>query len=183
MSEPGSDGPPRGVLIAAIVLAAAAVVTLLVVVSTKVAEPAPQPVAIAAAPAPKADGGACRALMNVLPDVLGDYRRATAVNPVPSGAAAWQTDAGDEPVILRCGLDRPVDFVISSPLQVVDEVQWFRAGSDVTDAGRTTWITVDRPVYVALTLPEGSGPTPIQLISRAITESMKATPLDPAPIR
>ena len=29
-------------------------------------------------------------------------------------------------------------------------------------AARSTWFAVDRPVYVALTLPAGSGPTPIQ---------------------
>lgn len=188
MTEDSTDAPPRGVLIAAVVLAIAAIVGVLVVVATKVAAPTSQPVAIAAAPAPKADGEACRALMKVLPDALGDYRRAKAVDPVPAGAAAWQTEAaqsdtGAEPVILRCGLERPADFVTSSPLQVVDDVQWFQAGSDVEDAGRTTWIAVDRPAYVALTLPDGSGSTPIQLISRALADAMAATPLDPAPIR
>ncbi len=183
MTEDGPDGPPRGVLIAAIVVSVVAVVALLAVMATKVAAPVPQPVAIAAAPAPNATGEVCRALMQSLPEALGDYRRATAMDPVPAGAAAWQTNDGTEPVILRCGLDRPVDFVTSSPLQVVDEIKWFQAGSDATDAGRTTWIAVDRPVYVALTLPDGSGPTPIQLISRALAESMPATPLDPAPIR
>lgn len=183
VTDDATDGPPRGVLIAAIVLAVAAVVTLLVVIAIRQATPSAQPVAIAGAPAPNADGSACRALGNVLPDVMGDYHRVKAVDPVPVGAAAWQPEAGGEPVILRCGLDRPVDFVTSSPLQLVDEVQWFQAGSDVSDAGRTTWITVDRPAYVALTLPDASGPTPIQLISRAVASAMKATPLDPAPIR
>jgi hypothetical protein len=183
VTDDSTDGPPRGVLIAAIVLVVVVIVGVLVVVATKVAVPTPQPVAIAAAPAPKADGEACRELMNVLPETLGDYRRAKAVDPVPAGAAAWQPDSGGEPVILRCGLDRPVDFVSSSPLQVVDEVNWFQAGSDVADTGRTTWIAVDRPVYVALTLPDGSGSTPIQLISRALAGAMTATPLDPAPIR
>ena len=87
--------------------------------------------------------------------------------PAPVGAAAWQADPDAEPVILRCGLERPVDFVAGTPLQVVDDVDWFRIG----DEGRSTWITVDRPVYVALTLPDGSGPTPIQLISTAVAKA------------
>jgi hypothetical protein len=173
------DGPPRAVLIAAIVIAVGAIIAVLVVAATREAKPAPRPVAIAAAPAPNADGDACRALMSVLPDVMGDYHRAQAAEPVPAGAAAWQTQPGADPVILRCGLDRPDDFVTSSPLQVVDEVEWFRIPGD----GRTTWVTVGRPVYVALTLPDGSGPTPIQLLSRAVAQAMPATPVNPGPVR
>jgi hypothetical protein len=173
------DGPPRAVLIAAIVVAVGAVIAVLVVAATRQATPAPKPVAIAGAPAPQADGDACRALMNVLPDVMGDYHRARAADPVPAGAAAWQAEPDGDPVVLRCGLDRPDDFVASSPLQVVDEVEWFRISGD----GRTTWVTVDRPAYVALTLPDGSGPTPIQLLSKAVAQAMPAMPVNPGPVR
>jgi hypothetical protein len=69
--------------------------------------------------------------------------------------------------------------VVGSPLQEVEPVQWF----ELTDAGRSTWFAVDRPVYIALTLPSGSGPTPIQEISEAISQTMPAKPLDPAPVR
>jgi hypothetical protein len=82
-------------------------------------------------------------------------------------------------VILRCGLDRPIAFVLGSPLQVVDAVQWF----EVADQGRSTWFAVDRPVYVALTLPQGSGPTPIQEISRVVAKTLPAKPVDPGPPR
>lgn len=179
MTDDGTDGPPRAVLIAAVVVAVGAMIGVLVVAATREATPAPRPVAIAAAPAPQADGAPCRALMNALPDDLGDYHRAKAVEPVPVGAAAWQAQPDGEAVILRCGLDRPDDFVTSSPLQVVDDVQWFRVSGD----GRTTWVTVDRPVYIALTLPDGSGPTPIQLLSRVVAQAMPATPLNPGPIQ
>ena len=58
------------------------------------------------------------------------------------------------------------------------------AGEDPgADDGRSTWFAVDRPVYVALTLPAGSGPTPIQEISRAIAKSLPAKAVDPAPVR
>jgi hypothetical protein len=36
---------------------------------------------------------------------------------------------------------------------------------------------------VALTLPQGSGPTPIQTISEVIAKSLPAKPIDPAPVR
>ena len=110
---------------------------------------------------------------------MGDYHRAPAAEPAPAGAAAWQSDPASEPVILRCGLDRPIEFVVGSPIQVVDAIQWF----EVADQGRSTWFVVDRPVYVALTLPQGSGPTPIQQISEVIAKTMSAKPVDPAPVR
>jgi hypothetical protein len=179
VTDDDRDGPPRGALIAALAVAATAVVGLLVVAALRQTPPRPAPVAIAAAPAPDADGDTCRTLMVALPDGLGDYHRAAAAEPVPAGAAAWQAGADRDPVILRCGLERPDDFVVSSPLQAVDDVNWFRIGGE----GRTTWVTVDRPVYVALTLPDGSGPTPIQLISGAVAKAMPAVRPNPGPVR
>ena len=87
-------------------------------------------------------------------------------------------------MILRCGLDRPAEFVVGTPLQMVDDVQWFRltdGNSGDPDAQRSTWVSVDRPVYVALTLPAGSGPSPIQTLSKVIARTMPAMPIRPAP--
>jgi Protein of unknown function (DUF3515) len=56
-------------------------------------------------------------------------------------------------------------------------------GDDRAGDGRTTWYAVDRPVYVALTLPQGSGPTAIQQISEVVAESLPTTPINPAPAR
>ncbi|MCV7434582.1 DUF3515 domain-containing protein [Mycolicibacterium bacteremicum] len=173
------DGPPRSLIIAAVGVAVAAVIVLLTFAATRQAAPEEKPVAIAAAPAPQAESPECTALMSALPEQLGDYRRATAVEPVPAGAAAWQADPSADAVIMRCGLERPVDFRVGTPVQVVDEVQWF----EVSQHGVSTWFAVDRSSYVALTLPTGSGPTPIQLISKAIARTMPARQPDPGPAR
>jgi hypothetical protein len=172
------DGPPRALLIAAIVVAVGAVIAILTFAALRQSPPEQDAVAIATVPAPHADGAECRTLLDALPDQLGDYRRAPAADPAPAGAAAWQATPDGEAVILRCGLDRPAEFVVGSPLQVVDAVQWF----EVADQGRSTWFAVDRPVYVALTLPQESGPTPIQGISEVIAKSLPAKPIDPAPV-
>ncbi|ORA05815.1 hypothetical protein BST17_07415 [Mycolicibacterium bacteremicum] len=166
-------------MIAAVGVAVAAVIVLLTFAATRQAAPEEKPVAIAAAPAPQAESPECTALMSALPEQLGDYRRATAVEPVPAGAAAWQADPSADAVIMRCGLERPVDFRVGTPVQVVDEVQWF----EVSQHGVSTWFAVDRSSYVALTLPTGSGPTPIQLISKAIARTMPARQPDPGPAR
>ena len=178
-ADDGTDGPPRSLLIAAVVIAVAAAVGVLTVAVLRQAPGQEEPVPIATVPAPQAQSPECAALMAALPEQLGDYRRVPAADPAPPGAAAWRAESQAEPIILRCGLDRPLDFVVGAPTQVVDSVQWF----EVTDDDRSTWFAVDRPVYIALTLPSGTGPTPIQEISEAIAQTMPAKPVDPAPAR
>jgi hypothetical protein len=168
-----SDGPPRALIIAAIGLAVATIGVILVIAATRQA-PLP-PVALPAVAAPQASNPACGALIQALPERLGDYQRAQLAQPAPEGATAWRAGSGSEPVVLRCGLDRPADFVVGSPIQVVDRVQWFQVAA--------TWYTVDRPVYIALTLPAGSGPTPIQELSEVIDRTIAAVPINPAPAR
>ena len=191
MNSQTGDGPPKAVLIVALVVAVGAVVAVLAVAAVRQRQPAPEPIAISTVPAPRAESPECGALIGALPDQLGDYQRAPVVEPAPTGTAAWQSDAGSEALILRCGVDRPAEFVVGAPLQMVDAVQWFRVGeagagapgAGEAAAGRSTWFAVDRPVYVALTLPAGSGPTPIQRLSAAIAETLPEQPIDPAPAR
>lgn len=190
MTSDHRDGPPRTLIIAALLVAVAALVVVLGIAAVRQGTPEPEPVAIAAVPAPKADGPDCRALLAAVPELLGDFRRAATAEPTPAGAAAWQAGPDTEAIILRCGLDRPVDFVVGAPLQVVDDVQWFRVDEEAAPGSRpepeqprSTWYAVDRPVYVALTLPQQSGPTPIQVISRVLADTLPARPLDPGPPR
>ena len=184
--SPAADGPPRTLLIAAVVVAVSVLITVLGIAASRQRSPEQQPVAIPSIPAPQADSQQCHDLLNALPQQLGDFRRAPTVDPTPPGTAAWRAEPDTEPVVLRCGLERPTDFVVGTPLQVVDEIQWFRVGESgaaTDDQGRSTWYAVDRPVYVALTLPSGSGPTPIQQISGQIARTMSAQEPAPAPAR
>ena len=177
--ETAADGPPRALLIAGVVVAVLAIAAVLGIAATRQAPV--QPVVIASVPAPKADSSTCRALLDALPANLGEFKRVAAADPVPPGAAAWRGSADNFPVIMRCGIGRPAEFVVGSPIQMVNAVQWFRL--DDPDVDRSTWVTVDRPVYVALTLPTESGPTPIQTLSDLIARTMPAVPIDPNPAR
>jgi Protein of unknown function (DUF3515) len=179
-----ADGPPRAVLIAAVAVATAAI-AVVIVLAVLSRHPQTKPVVIPPVPAPQADDPACKSLISALPQRLGDYQRVSPADPVPAGVAAWQSGASGQ-VVLRCGLDRPSDFVVGAPIQVVDTVQWFEA-SDAAGpttsgtAGIATWFAVDRPIYVALTLPQGSGPTPIQQLSDLIAHQLAAVPIRPGP--
>ena len=173
-----ADGPPRSLLIVAIVVAAAAAAVVLGIAVASRHHDQP-PVTIPAVPAPQAASPECATLLSVLPPQLGDYPRAIPAGQPPAGTAAWQKKGIDEPVVLRCGLDRPADFVVGTSVQVINDVQWFRA----SEGGRVTWFAVDRPVYVALTLPQDSGPTPIQQMSEAVAQALPAVPIRPGPPR
>jgi hypothetical protein len=179
------DGPPRALIIAAVVVAVTAIGVILVLAANLAAgrqapQHPPEPVVLAAVPAPQAADPACQALIAALPQQLGNYQRAAVAQPAPQGAAAWLAARDSAPVVLRCGLDRPDDFVVGSPIQVVDRVQWFEVTAQATGENRSTWYTVDRPVYVALTLPSGAGPTPIQQLSEVIDRTLAAAPINPA---
>lgn len=180
MSNPGDDdGPSRIALIAALAVAIAAVGAALVFAAAhRPARPPDGPLRVATVPAPHAGDAACRGVLEALPQQLGDYRRTEIAAPAPDGVAAWTADE-DGTVVLRCGLDRPADFVVGSPIQVVDRVQWF----EVREGERATWYAVDREVYLALTLPPGSGPTPIQELSDLIAGNLDAVPIRPGPAR
>jgi hypothetical protein len=164
------------VLIAAIAVAVAAVATVLTLAAISGTPDHGRPAVIPALPAPQATGPECERLLSALPAQLGDYKRVSPAQPVPAGAAAWE-NGSSEPVVLRCGLDKPPDFVVGSPIQVVNAVQWFQ----VNDNGRSTWFAVDRAVYVALTLPQGTGPTPIQQLSDVVAKTLPAVPIRPGP--
>jgi hypothetical protein len=114
--------------------------------------------------------------MATLPQRLDDYQRTTPAAPVPPATAAWRS--GDtEPILLRCGVGQPADFVVGAPIQIVNTVQWFRVTEQGT--GRSTWFVVDRAVNVALTLPQGTGATPIQEVSDLVAAKMPAVPIRP----
>ena len=175
VTGPLPDGPTRALIITAIAIAVTALGVILAIAATR--RPPTAPVAIAAVPAPGAQSRQCQALLNTLPGSLGGLARADTAEPTPAGTAAWRGDG--DPVILRCGLGRPAEFVVGAPIQVVNDVQWFRI--DDAAIGRSTWVSVDRPVYVALTLPAGYGPAPIQDMSGLIARTMDATPIRPGP--
>lgn len=135
------------------------------------------PVALVPVPAPKAESEECKALLSKLPMQLVSngtpMPRRDLAAPAPAGALAWG-DAKHEPIVLRCGLDRPSELTQTSQLRVISDVQWL----EVTQAGSSTWYVVDRPAYVALTVPADAGTGPLQDVSTTIRDTLPAVPVD-----
>lgn len=135
------------------------------------------PLALDQVAVPGARSPDCARLLSRLPTTLdggaaGALDRRQLAPPAPPATVAW----GAPPVLLRCGVSRPAGLTVSSRLLVVSGVQFLEVPGPAPDTD--TWVAVDRPVYVAVTLPSGSGSAPLQQLTEAIGAVLPARPLD-----
>lgn len=87
----------------------------------------------------------CADLIHALPTlVLGQEAR--DVEPADAPAAAW----GDPAVVLRCGVERPVQLEASSPCLVANDVGWL---ADEDSESVVVFTTIGRSTYVELSVP------------------------------
>ncbi|MGH3905315.1 MAG: DUF3515 domain-containing protein [Pseudonocardiaceae bacterium] len=177
--EAVSPPPSRWLLGIALVLPVALIVGVLVAAAV-VRSQRPGPLPLAAIPAPAADSPDCARLLAALPQELdGDadervHRRQLPV-PAPSGAATW----GEPPVVLRCGLGKPAALTATSRLLAVSGVQFLALPAPQvpgTEAG--SWVAVDRPVYVMVTLPSEAGSGPLQQLAGVIAQTLPGRAVD-----
>ena len=175
------SGYPPALIATAVALPVALVVGVVVAGVLAQRSPVREPVALTTVPAPQADSAQCATVLTALPDPLDDAPRAPLADPSPPGAAAWYSD-GAEPIVLRCGIPRPLEFRADSALVGVDGVQWLEIPGDAQGIAATTYVAVDRGPYLALTLPDGAGSGALQQLAEVVGAALPARPLDPAPI-
>lgn len=177
MSETGA--PPRAFIVAAAILATALAVTVAVFGLTYNGDENPQggdvgPLALVSVPAPQAESSQCTELVRAAPRTLKSAGRTLSkrelADPAPPATLAW---GEPNPVVLRCGLRRPGELSRTSPLRVINGVQWL----EVPGEGSATWYVVDREVYAALTVPADAGTGPLQDISDTVAKTLPAVPL------
>lgn len=137
--------------------------------------PAPAPAGPLALPpvdAPDAGSPSCVRLLATLPAELAasprPLPRLPLAAPAPEGAVAWAGAERARPVILRCGLPRPPELTPTSALIVINGVSWL----SLSEPDRDTFIAVDRPVYLALTVPRALGTGPVQTVSDAVRAAL-----------
>jgi Protein of unknown function (DUF3515) len=114
----------------------------------------------------------CPALMGALPlELTGEpSRRVQSDTPY---AYAW----GDPAIELVCGVDRPAGFVVGVSAIQINGVQWF---VDTSDPATTVWTTVDRPVYVEITLPAEVDSAPVTALTPQIAAALPYRDPEPA---
>ncbi|HYQ67047.1 DUF3515 domain-containing protein [Actinophytocola sp.] len=175
----------RGTLFVAAGLAAALLVGVIIasrfVGGDAEAAPTPEPprptgpLALGAVDAPDASAPACAQLVDALPASLPSngkkLKRLALAEPAPPAAAAWAGTRG-EPVVMRCGLGKPAELQPTASLRLISKVNWLPVEGD----GATTWYAVDRPVYIAVTIPEDAGTGVVQEMSETIAKAVPAAP-------
>ncbi|MER6990451.1 DUF3515 domain-containing protein [Saccharopolyspora hirsuta] len=136
------------------------------------------PLALAPIPAPEAESAECAAVIGALPRELkvGDAAvpRREVAQPAPAATIAWG-DAEHDPITVRCGIDAPAELTPTSQLVDVSGVSWL----EINQGGDTSWLAVDRPVYVALSVPGGTGTGPLQDLSAILREKLPKQPVFP----
>ena len=167
---------PTMIIIAALALTVAVIATVVVLArraQTAADAPDTGPLVVASAPAPGAAGRFCASLMPDLPKDLASLPRRPLADPQP-GVAGW----GDPAVILRCGLADPAELTCAAALtQFTDADGGSVAWLQLSDTSAVTYIAVDRPVRIAVTLPPGTGPGPVQQLSQLIATALPARPV------
>lgn len=179
MTVPAADAlgaPPRRLIVAAAVVAAilAAAIAVAGVLARTGDQPGTGPLALPSVPAPQAGSPECATLLSALPPELTSKNtrlsRRELAAPAPAATMAW---GEADPVVVRCGLERPPELTQTAELRVVSGVQWLPVPGDDT----ATWYVVDRAVYVALTVPNSAGTGPLQEVSDTVGAKLPQQPL------
>lgn len=170
----GRLGLPRWVI--AVAFGLPSILVIGVVIAAVVLRDQDQgPLGLPPVPAPAARSADCARLLATLPDEVdggdaGELDRRAIASPAPPGTAAW----GQPPVVLRCGLGRPAELTATSRLLEVSGVQFLQ----IPGSSSGTWVAVDRPVYVAVTLPDSVGSGPLQQVADAARETLPRQPVE-----
>lgn len=139
------------------------------------------PVRVAAPPANPAADVPCTGLLGKLPINLPSTDGALQGRSAQSSwtyVAAW----GDPPVVLRCGVPRPAGLTPGSSERLFSAngqqgVYWL----PVRHKKETVWTTVDRAVYVEVTVPTSYRQPPLSPIADAIAKALRPVcVVDPA---
>ncbi len=112
----------------------------------------------------------CTRLLQQVPATLGGLAGTPPGTAWPY-AAAWGTPA----VVLRCGVSRPAQLAPESTAQLIGSgddlsVNWLPIAGGQT----TVWTTVDREVYIAVTVPVFYATPPIAELSNVIETVLPA---------
>ncbi|WP_167305972.1 DUF3515 domain-containing protein [Nocardioides euryhalodurans] len=111
-------------------------VVLCVALTAAVAGCGTDPVAITGPDLDEADSRACRALVDDLPDALGDRER-VEVTPADALGAAW----GEPAIVLTCGVDEPGGITRTAVCQEVNGIGWFVPDAALEDESLDATLT------------------------------------------
>ncbi|MEP6598196.1 MAG: DUF3515 domain-containing protein [Actinomycetota bacterium] len=135
------------------------------------------PITVPAPPSDAASAAPCIQVLSVLPVQLGPLapRVVTPSTPGSPFVVAW----GDPPVVMRCGVARPAQLAPESSefLVLVGGVNWL----PIKQAAATVFVSIDRPVYIEVTVPQQLTYQPLPILGEAIASKLAAVCTVPQP--
>lgn len=124
-----------------------------------------------APPHAAAEAGPCAKLLALLPVTLkGLDQRAVHVTPESPDVVAW----GDPAVVLRCGVERPTDLRAGSgtPYFIVGGTEAGPYYDQVASGDDDVFTTVDRAVYISISVPRRYATGPVGPLSQLIAKAL-----------
>lgn len=141
------------------------------------------PVALPELPSPMAESPECAALVDSLPQELSGHQRANLAEPVPPGAAVWQSSSTQR-ITLRCGVDMPLGYTELTPTVDVSGARWMVVRDPAPGADMATWFSVDTSPVIAVTASSaalGHSNDPVSDLDLSAVEKVANSPA-PAPL-
>ena len=125
-------------------------------------------------PAPLADlaagadgAGACDSLLAAAPDSIAEGY--TRVDAVSEQTVAWSA-AGQDAIVLRCGVADPENYGPGARLDQINGVPWFEDVKLANGTTASTWYAMGRDVQVAASLPQAESNEAITNLTNLIAE-------------
>ena len=123
-------------------------------------------------PAPLADLAAgdsskCDSLLTAAPDSIAEGY--TRVDAVSEQTVAWSA-AGQDSIVLRCGVADPANYGPGARLDQINGVPWFEDVKLANGTTASTWYAMGRDVQVAASLPQAESNEAITNLTNLIAE-------------
>ena len=131
--------------------------------------PAPEqhPAPLADLAAAGSNTGACDSLLAAAPESIAEGY--TRVDAVSEQTVAWSA-AGQDAIVLRCGVADPENYGPGARLDQVNGVPWFEDVKLANGTTASTWYAMGRDVQVAASLPQAESNEAITNLTNLVAE-------------
>ena len=116
---------------------------------------------------PNAGSGACDSLLAAAPESIAENY--TRVDAVSEQTVAWSA-AGQDAIVLRCGVADPENYGPGARLDQINGVPWFEDVKLANGTTASTWYAMGRDVQVAASLPQAESNEAITNLTNLIAE-------------
>lgn len=109
----------------------------------------------------------CSPLLDGLPETLAEE---WTLAEVDGDTAAW-VNYGNEPIVIRCGVAPPPNYVAGERLTQIDDIPWFEDEQLVNGSTASNWYALGRATDIAVSVPQAASSVVLPELGRVISEN------------